>query len=349
MKRTLWMRAALVAVFCVGLHGTALAAPDAWITTKVKLALLTADDVSGTAINVDTFDGRVTLQGDVPTAAEKARVESVAAGIDGVTQVRNLLAIVPPDADEQRERAVEKQEMKDDDLKTAVENALEKDAALANSSVTVDSVSKGVVTLDGSAKTMSDELRAIETARAVPGVRSVKDDIDAPETLSDTEVWSRDVAAAGASVATSASDVWLTSAVKVKLIANDQTPAGDINVDTRNGVVTLFGMVPSQDASRVAEATAKETAGVRGVDNELQVVAAAERDQVKATDEQIKERVETRFDDTPNTDIGVEVSGGVVRLSGTVPSQVDRLQALSLARAITGVRSVVDELQVAAK
>ncbi len=36
-----------------------------------------------------------------------------------------------------------------------------------------------------------------------------------------------------------------------------------------------------------------------------------------------------------------------VRLTGTVPSQSDRLQALRLARATTGVRSGVDQLQVA--
>jgi hypothetical protein len=34
------------------------ATPDAWITTKTKLALLTTEGVSGTAIKVDTVLGR---------------------------------------------------------------------------------------------------------------------------------------------------------------------------------------------------------------------------------------------------------------------------------------------------
>jgi len=42
----------------------------------------------------------------------------------------------------------------------------------------------------------------------------------------------------------------------------------------------------------------------------------------------------------------VAVSKGVVRLTGKVPSEADRLQALTLARATSGVRSVVDELQI---
>ena len=35
----------------------AAATPDAWITTKAKMALLTTADVPGTAINVDTVNG----------------------------------------------------------------------------------------------------------------------------------------------------------------------------------------------------------------------------------------------------------------------------------------------------
>ncbi|MDX2166624.1 MAG: BON domain-containing protein [Deltaproteobacteria bacterium] len=342
MKQTIWMRAALVAAFSLALHGSALAAPDAWITTKVKLALLTADGVPGTAINVDTIDGRVTLHGAVPTQVEQARAERVAAGVQGVKSVRNLLTL---EAKPEPKRAA----VADDTLKAHVSDALRHDAALADSAIEVGAVHDGAVTLRGSARTVSDELRAVETARAVPGVRLVKDDIEAPQAMSDAEVWGRDVAATRKAAATSASDVWLTSAVKVKLIANDQTPGGDINVDSADGVVTLFGMVPSAAAKQAAEATARDTAGVKQVVNALQVVAPAKQEQVKATDEQIEELVETRVDDDviPHSDIDVQVSGGVVRLTGTVPTQTDRLQALTLARSTAGVRSVVDQLQVA--
>jgi osmotically-inducible protein OsmY len=81
--------------------GAALAAPagaampDAWITTKTKLALLTTEGVSGTAIHVDTILGKVTLHGKVRSAEEKAKAESIAKKIDGVwrcaTYCRSLL------------------------------------------------------------------------------------------------------------------------------------------------------------------------------------------------------------------------------------------------------------------
>lgn len=342
MTTRTWIRIACLTALALLLHGTAWAAPDAWITTKVKLALLTTDGVPGTAINVDTVDGRVTLQGTVPTATEKSRAEHVAKDIDGVKQVRNLIAIAP------LSDPVEQQEVADDVVRAAVADALRQDSALADSDVEVTNVAKGVVTLGGSAESMSAELRAVQTARAVPGVRGVREQIEAPATMGDGEVWG-EAKGAGERTAGAASDLWVTSAVKVKLIANTDTPATDINVDTRNGVVTLFGMVPTQAASDAAAAAARGTSGVRDVRNALQVVAASAQERVKASDEQIKEAVETRVDGDAiaDADIAVEVSDGVVRLTGTVPSHSDRLQALQLARAADGVRSVVDELRIA--
>jgi osmotically-inducible protein OsmY len=66
--------------------------PDAWITTKAKLTLLTTEGVSGMAIHVDTVLGRVTLYGKVHSAEEKAQAETIAQQIDGVKGVRAVKA-----------------------------------------------------------------------------------------------------------------------------------------------------------------------------------------------------------------------------------------------------------------
>src|SRR6187397_118865 len=88
---------------CVALMavGTAYATTsDAWITTKAKMALLTTEGVSATAVNVDTVNGLVTLHGKVSSEAEKQKAEQVARGIDGVTNVRNLLQVVSAKRDD---------------------------------------------------------------------------------------------------------------------------------------------------------------------------------------------------------------------------------------------------------
>ena len=59
-----------------------------------------------------------------------------------------------------------------------------------------------------------------------------------------------------------ASDMWITSATKMRLLADPRTPALDINVDTRAGIVTLFGIVPSQDAKAAAADDARKVSGV---------------------------------------------------------------------------------------
>jgi osmotically-inducible protein OsmY len=145
---------------------------DGWITTKAKISLLTADGVSGTKIDVDTVDGKVTLHGKVPTAAEKAKAESTVKSIEGVKEVKNLLQVVP----EERKDVVN---ATDDNIEDAVERALKGDKALEN--VKVASVNKGVVLLSGKAETLDAELKAIERAAGVPGVRRVSSEIEAPE------------------------------------------------------------------------------------------------------------------------------------------------------------------------
>lgn len=69
---------------------------DAWITTKVKADLLATKDVSGTAIDVDTENGVVTLNGKVASTAEADKAVSIAKSIQGVTDVKSNLKVEPP-------------------------------------------------------------------------------------------------------------------------------------------------------------------------------------------------------------------------------------------------------------
>jgi hyperosmotically inducible protein len=327
------------------LGGVAMAAvPDTWITTKAKLALLTTSGVSSNDVNVDTIEGHVTMHGTVSSEQEKMRAEQAVRGIDGVKDVRNMLAVVAPS----KQKAAE---VADDKIKTEVEQKLTRDKALADSSIKVSSVNGGNVLLTGSAASLSDHLKAVEDTREVPGVKQVASEVKSPDTLSDKEIWHETKTAgdAPASTTDTMTDMWITSTAKVRLIADGETPATDINVDTRNGIVTLFGMVPTDGAKRAAEADVKKVSGVKSVRNELQVVPASAKQAVKDKDEDIKDHVAKRLGDTvtDGSSVDVEVKNGVVRLTGKVKGQTDRLSALTTARSTPGVRSVVDDLQVA--
>ena len=321
----------------------AMSRPDAWVTAKTKLALLTTENVSGSGVHVDTIDGRVTLHGSVPNEAEKARAAQVAEKIEGVREVRNLLQIVPP-KDEARADANDAQ------LEERVAAALKADPALKHSSIGVQSVNQGVVLLAGKARSISDTYRAVDTAANVAGVRRVASEIESPDTLTDEELWRDGAYDAAAYEESSARDAWITTAAKMRLLANDQTPGFDINVDTENRTVTLFGMVDSKAAKQAAAAEVGKVDGVRNVVNDLQVVAKAKQDRVEAKDDVVAKAIESRLGahELAGTDIDVAVSNGVARLTGTVKSRRDQVTALTVARTTDGVTKVIDDLRLEA-
>lgn len=320
------------------------ATPDAWITTKAKLAIITGEGPSSLGINVDTVNGRVTMHGKVATADEKARAEAAVKKIDGVQSVRNLVQVVP----DPQYKAIE---AKDEDIKANVEKALKDETALNDSSIKVQSVNKGVVLLGGKAKSLTDHLAAVEIAAAVPGVRDVASEIESPAKLADNEIWkdtrTQSAGDAPGGVRSTARDAWVTSATKMMLLTDSAVPALDVNVDTRNGVVTLFGIVPNEASKAAAEADARKVSGVKSIVNDLQIVPESKQEAVEAKDDDIQKRLTAALNEHDDLDdIKVEVKNGVARLTGTVDSGSDRLQAAVIARSTKGVRSVEDDMTI---
>jgi osmotically-inducible protein OsmY len=68
---------------------------DSLITGKVKAALMDAADVKSLQINVETHDGVTQLAGFVATAAMKDKAGQIAAGVNGVKGVDNVLVVKP--------------------------------------------------------------------------------------------------------------------------------------------------------------------------------------------------------------------------------------------------------------
>ena len=175
MKRSL-MRAVRMLVaaplFVALAAGWAYAAdtPDAWLTMKTSIALMTTDGLSTSDLNVDTVMGVVTLHGKVPTEGEKSKAEATARRIDGVKDVKNLLQVVPDSA----KKAVERS---DDQVKDAVVAAFKANARVNDSGIKVQSVNKGVVLLAGKSESLQAHLDAVKVAHAVPGVKRVATEV----------------------------------------------------------------------------------------------------------------------------------------------------------------------------
>lgn len=66
---------------------------DVSTTASIKTELLANDSIKGLDINVDTYNDRVTLSGDVQTEAQKSLAESIAKKRDDVTEVINDIQV----------------------------------------------------------------------------------------------------------------------------------------------------------------------------------------------------------------------------------------------------------------
>lgn len=115
-------------------------------------------------------------------------------------------------------------------------------------------------------------------------------------------------------------DAALTATVKTKLAADPATPATSINVDTKQGVVTLSGTVESDAAKTKAESIAKGVEGVKSVTNNLTVQPrAASTPAADANDTAIRNAVTANLTKAGVTTVTVDVKDGVVTLKGDVP------------------------------
>ncbi len=71
-----------------------------------------------------------------------------------------------------------------------------------------------------------------------------------------------------------ADDAGITASINAKYAKDPDVSAIDINVDTRSGVVTLYGSVSSRRAANRAVELARSTKGVRKVISKITVVPA---------------------------------------------------------------------------
>ena len=144
-------------------------------------------------------------------------------------------------------------------------------------------------------------------------------------------------------------DSVLTAKVKTALVEDPVTKAGQIDVETYRGVVQLAGFVDSQQQKARASELAKAVAGVQEVRNDLKVGDADQSVGQTVDDGLITTQVKTKLIADSRTDaykINVETNGGVVQLSGFVDNDEAKRTAGEVARSVSGVKDVDNDLEI---
>jgi len=145
----------------------------------------------------------------------------------------------------------------DDATVTAkVKTALARDPSTSAFRIEVETY-RGDVQLNGFVDTADMKSSATRVAKSVSGVKNVSNNLDVkPGERTAGEV---------------VDDGVITAKVKAALISDPNVSGHDVNVQTREGVVQLAGFVDSGTQKAKASEVTRRVAGVRQVDNQLEV------------------------------------------------------------------------------
>ena len=148
-------------------------------------------------------------------------------------------------------------------------------------------------------------------------------------------------------------DSVLTSKVKVALIDDPITKAGQINVETYRGVVQLGGFVDNAQQKDQATKVARSVTGVKEVRNDLRVSTKPEATAGQDVDDSmLTTSVKAMLAEDSATkahQINVGTEKGVVQLTGFVDSTTMKAKAGELARSVDGVKAVRNDLEIRQK
>ncbi|EOZ3810831.1 MULTISPECIES: molecular chaperone OsmY [Citrobacter] len=143
---------------------------DSTITAKVKAALVDHESIKSTDISVKTDQKVVTLSGFVESQAQAEEAVKVAKGVEGVTSVSDKLHV------RDSKNTSVKGYAGDTAITSEVKAKLLADDIVPSRKVKVETTD-GVVQLSGTVDSQAQSERAESIAKAIDGVKSVKNDL----------------------------------------------------------------------------------------------------------------------------------------------------------------------------
>lgn len=213
--------------------------------------------------------------------------------------------------------------MFDQALQRRIVAALDANPRVDDDEIAVECFDGGHVVLRGRAENPDKGTQAVRTADAVPGVRTVDDQLSPRRRGASHRAGARTEAA-----------------VLNAFIADDALPAETMHVHASDGIVTLSGRVDFPYQREEAEAVAMAIPGVSEIRNHLSVW-------IRVSVNEVTERVTEAIGKAGADQLTVSTHHNVVTLSGTVRSRADRDAAIAAAAGAKEVVDVEDKIRVA--
>lgn len=154
---------------------------------------------------------------------------------------------------------------------------------------------------------------------------------------------------ASTTVGTEIDDSVVTASVKSALLGDADIKSLDFKVETRKGEVQLSGFVDNQAQVDRAIALTRGVAGVKSVQDKLDLKGAATTVGNKIDDGIISGKVKAALlndVDVKSLDVAVETRKGEVQLSGYVDNQAQIDRAIQVAGGVEGVSGVNNQMSI---
>jgi len=221
---------------------------DDRIESSARNSYIFATYLIGDDIKIQSVDGVVTLTGTVSKESHKSMAQEILASLPGVKSVDNRLEVkgAPPSANS------------DAWLSEKVKATLLFHRSVSASKTEVY-VNEGIVTLRGEVASESQKELAAEYAKEVEGVREVKNEMTVSKTPELT------MARVGGKI----DDASITAQVKITLLFHRSTSALRTQVETNDGVVTMYGKASNAAEKDLVNKLVNDINGVKSVNNQM--------------------------------------------------------------------------------
>jgi hyperosmotically inducible periplasmic protein len=251
-------------------EGASARVDAAWLTTKIQAQYFTNAGLKPWNVDVtSTSDGVVTLRGEVDNATEKQQAVAIARGTEGVSRVDDHLRVRTATTAGAEDASRPTVTQPDGWITAKIQAKYFMDGDVKGRDVDVDTVN-GVVTLKGAVKSEAERRQAEALARSTDGVREVQNQLTM-EPIAEPVAPLPDSRPTADNAGAKIEDAFLTTKIQSQFFLDSDVKGHDIDVDTRNGIVTLKGSVETEAQKKEAEQIAVGTEGVSKVVNQLTI------------------------------------------------------------------------------
>ncbi|HPZ06773.1 MAG TPA: BON domain-containing protein [Candidatus Eremiobacteraeota bacterium] len=293
---------------------------DPYIMYSIRKALYEDMDVGRFNFSVNSTQAVVEISGEVDNDRASFKAGTIALSIPGVKQINNKITINPALTPRPFIRS-------DKEINNDVEKKLSVTKRVRSYRLECVTIARRV-SMKGEVDSLDAEIAALELARSIEGVESVRSRI---------------------TIDSRVNDGYIFVATKLLMIADPRINGFRIHINVEDGIIILRGNVDDEEAREIAINKARGIAGSKGVISYIEINEEVALEKTIVADNTIVEEVNRTLksdEELSKYDIKAICSDGIVTLSGTVDSREKVLAAVEKVSVVPGVRAVKSELEI---